>query len=387
MLKKILSLALVVAMIATLGLSALAYDATNTSLPYADSYYITHYTHNVVRGETLSGIAAQYGTTVEGIKIENAVYFADLAKKNATWGVAFTLEPGITLNIYTTKTVLHYVVKGDTLASIAATYGTTEAAIRAENPQWFTRLNLLNKTQASNLALVESDVIDVVGDATGWNGNKVNDLPAGKTNLVANYSNVSGTALKISVLVKVLRTEVPVSLTLKDAQGKDLDDPHLASTGGIGNFIAVNTPIDFREYTVNYQGANTESRGNVTPDPWYISEDVKPFGYRDLINDGPRAITAGDWSGLVHHSFVTTQNIGYKVDGPNAGGSTAAVKAFYTVKAGDTLAGIAKQFGTTVDAIRLANASYFANLATRSQAKHGSTTAVAVEAGETLVIA
>ncbi|MDR0937061.1 MAG: LysM peptidoglycan-binding domain-containing protein [Oscillospiraceae bacterium] len=355
MLKKILSLALVFVMIATLGVSALAYNASDLTLPPADTYGITHYTHNVVRGETLQGIAAKYGSSIEALYYENAGYFGDLAKKNATWGLNVTLEPGKVLNIYTTKWVKHYVVNGDTLAALAATYGTNEAAIKAENAAWFGRLAELNKTQGTAFTLVESDEID---------------------GLVA--SSTYGTPLKISILVHA-------TAGLRDEKGGLLTDAHPVSTGGSSYTKAIQkgSPITFAENTLNYQGANTESAnsGNqLTYDPWYISEDARPFAWRDPAT--PTTDTAG-----ANKSFVTTK---YKYPIPGLYGATsvssAAIQTWYTVKAGDKLDVIAKNFGTTVAKIREVNATYFADLATRNVKLHGSSTAVAVEAGEILAI-
>jgi LysM repeat protein len=358
MLKKILSLALVFVLIATLGISSLAYNASDTSLPPADTYGITHFTHNVVRGETLQGIAAQYGTTVDVLHAENAAYFNDLGKKNATWGLNVTLEPGKTLYIYTTKWVKHYVVKGDTLDSLASTYGTNVAAIKAENAAWFGRLSELNKTQGTAFSLVESDQID---------------------GLVASSS--IGTPLKISVLVDIV------------SRGGLKTDPHLASTGSstYAKLIQKGAPITFAEDTVNFQGANTETAGSgnqLTADPWYISEDARPFAWRDPAY--PKTSTPGDARDGTNNVFFVTTKYKYAIPGPDGqgGGSAPAanIQTWYTVKTGDKLETIAKNFGTTVAKIREANAIYFTDLANRNVKLHGSSTAVSVEAGETLAI-
>ncbi|WP_326554683.1 LysM peptidoglycan-binding domain-containing protein [Micromonospora sp. NBC_01813] len=69
-------------------------------------------TYTVVRGDTLSGIAARYGTTVAKIAELNGIKNANL------------IHPGQKLKLPSTPSS-HTVVRGDTLGGIAKRYGTT----------------------------------------------------------------------------------------------------------------------------------------------------------------------------------------------------------------------------------------------------------------------
>lgn len=79
----------------------------------------SYVTYTVKKGDTLSGIAAQYGTTYQKIAADNGIANPNL------------IYPGQVLKIYTSGSApadnkqYYTVVKGDTLSGIAAKYGTT----------------------------------------------------------------------------------------------------------------------------------------------------------------------------------------------------------------------------------------------------------------------
>ena len=79
----------------------------------------SYVTYTVKKGDTLSGIAAQYGTTYQKIAADNGIANPNL------------IYPGQVLKIYTNGSApkdskeYYTVVSGDTLSGIAARYGTT----------------------------------------------------------------------------------------------------------------------------------------------------------------------------------------------------------------------------------------------------------------------
>lgn len=80
-------------------------------------------THTVRAGETLSGIAQRYGTTVDALVQRNGIRNPDL------------IHPGQQIQLHD-GAVSHYTVqRGDTLSAIAAAHGTSIAALRAANPE------------------------------------------------------------------------------------------------------------------------------------------------------------------------------------------------------------------------------------------------------------
>ncbi len=88
-------------------------------------------THIVAAGETLASIAAQHGTTVEviaaanGITNTSVIYIGTILQ--LTGGGPFVAEPA------TTSIAVHTVVQGESLAVVAAHYGTTVEALTAAN--------------------------------------------------------------------------------------------------------------------------------------------------------------------------------------------------------------------------------------------------------------
>ena len=147
-----------------------------------DYWYLSTVYHWVVRGDTLAGIAANYGVAVDYIIRRNWNYFVDLFYRNNTntgmsaddllngipfdtiWG-GTQLDHGVRLCIYDTVTAKHYVRRGDTLDGFANgelqyppnwwltmpaplfVLTTTTTAIQNENAEWFWNLDLLNITR------------------------------------------------------------------------------------------------------------------------------------------------------------------------------------------------------------------------------------------------
>lgn len=105
------------------GQPAPAPTPTPTPAPQPSGY--VEYT--VVKGDTLSGIAARYGTTYQKIAADNGIKNVDL------------IFPGQVLKIYTSgsapspSTRTYTVKSGDNLSAIAAKFGTTWQKIYADN--------------------------------------------------------------------------------------------------------------------------------------------------------------------------------------------------------------------------------------------------------------
>lgn len=95
-------------------------------------------TYTVVAGDTLSGIAARYGTNVTAIRTANNLT-SDLIRVGQTLtipgasGTPSTSEPTAPVTTSAPANSTHTVVAGDTLSGIAARTGTTVQAIRTAN--------------------------------------------------------------------------------------------------------------------------------------------------------------------------------------------------------------------------------------------------------------
>jgi len=119
--KTFLSLLLAVIMTFAAGTSVFATYDQDRGLPPNDIIWdVFEVYHWVVRGDTLQSIANHWGTTVEWIKFWNSDYFRDLELRNKTYGINIQLEPGVRLFIYHMARAQVHVVRGDTLNSIAS---------------------------------------------------------------------------------------------------------------------------------------------------------------------------------------------------------------------------------------------------------------------------
>jgi LysM repeat protein len=88
-------------------------------------------THVVAAGETLASIAAQHGTTVETIAAANGIINTSLIYVGTTLqltGTGFVAVPATS-----PTTEVHTVTPGESLATVASTYGTTVDALVADN--------------------------------------------------------------------------------------------------------------------------------------------------------------------------------------------------------------------------------------------------------------
>ena len=121
-------------------------------------------TYTVVSGDTLSGIAARFGTTVSalqslnGISNPDQIYAGQVIKVKGTGGSSV----GGTVTTYT-------VVSGDTLSGIAARFGTTVSALQSLNG--ISNPNQIYVGQVLRINSTSSTTVSVGNTSVALNGN------------------------------------------------------------------------------------------------------------------------------------------------------------------------------------------------------------------------
>ncbi|GAB5560931.1 MAG: hypothetical protein SynsKO_25780 [Synoicihabitans sp.] len=125
--------------------SALAFWAVPGSMLFG-----ANSTHVVGKGDTLSAIAKNYGTTVGALKTANGL-------KSDTIRVGQKLAVPATVG-----TAVHIVTKGESLSLIARQYGTSVQAIRAENELRSDVIQVGQKLKIPGVATQTEPVVHVV---------------------------------------------------------------------------------------------------------------------------------------------------------------------------------------------------------------------------------
>lgn len=105
---------------------------SNTSTGTCDTVY------TVVKGDTLSGIAARYGTTYHVLATYNGI--ANPNRINVGQKIKIPNSSSNTSSTAGSATTTHNVVKGDTLSALAKKYGTTVAKIVAANKSKYPKI-------------------------------------------------------------------------------------------------------------------------------------------------------------------------------------------------------------------------------------------------------
>ena len=88
-------------------------------------------THTVVAGDTLASIASTYGTTVETIAAANGMTATSVIYVGTI--LQLTASPQVVAPVATASVAIHTVAAGESLANVAARYGTTVEALVSAN--------------------------------------------------------------------------------------------------------------------------------------------------------------------------------------------------------------------------------------------------------------
>jgi LysM repeat protein len=96
--------------------------------------------YSIVRGDTISSIAARFGVTTQAVLTANGLGWSSIIYPGQTIAIpaagaplAITTVSSVTPSAPSTPTMNYTIVAGDTLSALAARFGTTIAAIMAAN--------------------------------------------------------------------------------------------------------------------------------------------------------------------------------------------------------------------------------------------------------------
>ncbi|WP_066589046.1 LysM peptidoglycan-binding domain-containing protein [Cellulomonas timonensis] len=176
-------------------------------------------THAVVAGDTVSGIAKRYGTTVAAIVSANSLDSRALIRigQSLTIPGAAAAAPAAaataTAPVAPTSTATHTVVAGDTVSSVAKRHGTTVAAIVSANSLDSRALIRIGQTLAipgTTATSAPTTTTQLVGNTfagrtyadavvSAANANKATLLAAGVPSKAEMQSKVAATAREMGV--------------------------------------------------------------------------------------------------------------------------------------------------------------------------------------------
>ena len=314
------------------------------SNPSESSTLVTTYT--VQSGDTLSEIAARYGTTVNelislnGISNPNLIYPGEVLR-----------IPGRVSESSSSSLTIYKVQSGDTLSEIAARYGTTVNELMSLNgisnpnliyPGEVLRIpGRVSESSSSSLTIYKVQSGDTLSEIAARYGTTVNELMS--LNGISNPNLIyPGEVLRIrgNVSGSVATYTVQSGDTLSEIAARyGTTVNRLVSLNGISNLDLI------------YPGEVLRIRGRMIG-----SSSSSLTIYKVQSGDTLSEIAARygtTVNELVNLNEISNPNLIYpgevlRIRG-NVSGSSSASVATYTVQSGDTLSEIAARYGTTVN--------------------------------------
>ena len=314
------------------------------SNPSESSTLVTTYT--VQSGDTLSEIAARYGTTVNelislnGISNPNLIYPGEVLR-----------IPGRVSESSSSSLTIYKVQSGDTLSEIAARYGTTVNELMSLNgisnpnliyPGEVLRIpGRVSESSSSSLTISKVQSGDTLSEIAARYGTTVNELMS--LNGISNPNLIyPGEVLRIrgNVSGSVATYTVQSGDTLSEIAARyGTTVNRLVSLNGISNLDLI------------YPGEVLRIRGRMIG-----SSSSSLTIYKVQSGDTLSEIAARygtTVNELVNLNEISNPNLIYpgevlRIRG-NVSGSSSASVATYTVQSGDTLSEIAARYGTTVN--------------------------------------
>ncbi len=291
-------------------------------------------TYTVQSGDTLSEIAARYGTTVNelvrlnGIQNPNLIYPGEVLKIRGAASVSGGTHSGSTTSGQGSYTVQ----SGDTLSEIAARYGTSVNALAR-----------LNGIQNPNL-IYPGEVLKISGTAAVSGGSYSNATATSQgTYTVRSGDTLSGIAARYGTSVNAL------------ARLNGIQNPNLIYPGEVLKIsgTAAVSGGSYSNATATSQGTYTVRSGDT------LSGIAARYG---TSANALARLNGIQNPNLIYPGEVLKISGTAAVSGGSNSGVTASGQGTYTVRGGDTLSGIAARYGTSANALARLNGIQNPNL-------------------------
>jgi len=308
-------------------------------------------TYTVVRGDTLSGIAARFGTTVSELVRLNGIRNPNLIFPGQ---VLIIREGPVSGQTYT-------VVRGDTLTAIARRFGTTVAELvrlnGIQNPNLIFpgQLLVIREEESAEIAGISADTMnetyivqpgDTLSGIAQRNGTTVAEL--------VRLNNIANPNLIFPGQVLIIREgTAPTGQTYTVVRGDTLTAIARRFGTTVAELVRLN---NISNQNLIFPGQVLVVREGTTPPPTGQTYTV----VRGDTLSGIAARFGTTVAELVRLNNIANPNLIFPGQVLVVSGTTTPPPAgqTYTVVRGDTLSGIAARFGTTVaELVRLNNIS------------------------------
>ena len=290
-------------------------------------------THTVKSGDTLSGLAYQYGTTVANLKSWNnlssdTIYIGQklvVKKGTGSSGTANGNNNSGSTNPNNTTSTTHTVKSGDTLSGLAYQYGTTVANLKNWN-------NLSSDTIYIGQKLIIKQGNTIGGTTNGSNNNSTPNT-AGASYTVKSGDTLSGIAYQNGTTVANLKSwnkltsdTIYVGQKLVVKQGN--------TSGGTTN------------------GSNNGSTANTAGASYTVKSGDTLSGI--AYQNGTTVANLKSWNKLTSDTIYVGQKLVVKQGGSTNANSNPSSKT-HVVKSGDALWDIAQMYHSSVQRIKQLN--------------------------------
>ncbi|MER2040094.1 LysM peptidoglycan-binding domain-containing protein [Desemzia incerta] len=293
--------------------------------------------HTVKAGNTLSGLAKQYGTTVANLKSVNnlksdTIYVGQKLVIKGTANIETKPAPS-TGTGSTTGTSSYAVKSGDTLSGIARTYNTTVANLKSLNKLSSDTIYVGQKLAVGGT--VKEEAKPSTGTPSSNTGSSTTQHTVKAGNTLSGLAKQYGTTVANLKAINNLKSDiiyVGQKLVIKGTANTETKPAPSTGTGsntGTGSYtIQSEDTLSGIARKYNTTVANLKSLNKLSSDAIYVGQKLTVTGTTNVVTK-PAPSTSKE---------------------SNTGSSTS-----YTIQSGDTLSGIARKHNTTVANLKSLN--------------------------------